>query len=157
MKPGRYNLAELLKEQLSPEELKPFKRVWCRVDEHNHWHVDNYSTASNGYPRFRDDDTGRMIVIQRAVWEALNGKFIPVKACIKHVCKHRDCVNPHHLRVKKRNLEDITYIRWRLNEIKAKKDKTRMVVRKSRKKQPVSLEPFQDQGMSNISRRPVLA
>lgn len=137
MKPGFYTLAELLKDMLGPEELKPFKRVGCNVDENNHWRVVNYSTTSNGYPRFRDDVTGRMIVIQRAVWEAVNERFIPVNGCLKHVCKHRNCVNPHHLQVKERNLEDPKFIQWRKDEIKARKEKTRMNVRKSRKKQPV--------------------
>ena len=94
-------LAEYSGNVLKPDspDLKPFERVLCDLGKGKDscWLVDNYSIMSNGYPRFRDDATGKMTVIQRNVWELCNGSVIPDDRVIVRTCGNARCVNPDHL------------------------------------------------------------
>lgn len=55
-----------------------------------------------GYPRFGRSDYGH-----RISWEMANGRTIPPKGEIDHICHNPGCVNPTHLRLatRKQNIE----------------------------------------------------
>ncbi len=102
---GQRKLSVLLAEysgrvlKANSPELKQFERVRCDLGygKDSCWMVDNYSIISNGYPRFRDEVTGRMTVIQRSVWELCNGVDIPEDKVVIRTCGSGRCVNPDHL------------------------------------------------------------
>lgn len=97
MKKALYQLSDLLNGSASPTDLKPYDRVRCSINEWGCWLVENYSLAANGYPRFRDEITGQVVVIQRRVWETVHNDFIPIDKVVVRTCGNTNCTNPEHL------------------------------------------------------------
>lgn len=74
------------------------ERFWQHVDKINNsrcW-VWIGSKTRTGYGHFKV--RGKLVATHRLAYELLVGP-IPAGMNIDHVCNHRDCVNPEHLRV----------------------------------------------------------
>lgn len=62
--------------------------------------ISRYSVGSHGYAQIGWVDKGKTktVLAHRAAWVHVNGQ-LPIGMTLDHLCKHRRCVNPDHLRL----------------------------------------------------------
>ena len=77
----------------------PWDRFWPKVDATGDCWEWTATRDKDGYGKFREGSTGsRNVMAHRWAWEALVGP-IPSGMEVDHMCYHRCCVNPDHLRI----------------------------------------------------------